>query len=499
MAGFADYSAYDGLGLAELVRGKQVTAVELVEECIARIEKLNPALNAVVHKLYDRARAQAQATATQGSFTGVPFLLKDLSSMLAGEPMRHGCRFYGDWRPDRNAATVDRYLASGLVFVGKTSTPELGFLPTTEPERFGPTRNPWDTTRSTGGSSGGSAAAVAARIVPCAGGGDGGGSIRIPASCCGVFGLKPTRGRTPVGPFDTEVWHGLALEHVLSLSVRDSAAMLDVLAGPYLGDAVSLPKPERPFLDEVGRPAGRLKIAFRREPFLPGTLHPECASALEETVRLLGELGHDVVEASPRLDGAAFARSLLILVSAHTWAAIRTAEARMGRKAERSDFEQKTWLAVRMGEIYSAGEYVQAVEALQQAGREVLLFSEGYDLLLSPTVAMPPPPLGFLEPVGVQAVLEKLGATLPVLRLFKGGATIDQAAAEAFAFIPYTPVMNVSGQPSMSVPLCWNSAGLPIGMMFTGRLGDESTLFRLARQLEEARPWRDRKPTVCAG
>ena len=497
MTDFPEYSQYDALGLAELVRSKQVTQAELLEACIARIEELNPKVNAVIDKLYDRARTQAKDPPSEGAFAGVPFLLKDLLSMLAGVPTRSGTRFYGDWRPDRNSELVNRYLATGALVVGKTNTPEFGILPSTEPERFGPTRNPWDLTRTAGGSSGGSAAAVASRMVPMAGGGDGGGSIRIPSACCGLFGLKPTRGRNPVGPFEAEPWHGFAIEHVLTRSVRDSAAMLDAVAGPFLGDAYGLPAPERCFLEEVGKPPGKLRIAFSPEPLLPGKVHPECRSALEETVALLGELGHVTVEAAPAIDGRAFARSFLVMVAGHTWASIRVAEERVGRKASRDDFEVKTWLAHRMGEAFSAGEYVQAIGRLQQAGREVLAFCEDYDVLLSPTTAMPSPKLGFLESTGFQGVLEKIALTLPVGKLMKSGAAVEQAAADSFSFVPWTPVFNATGQPSMSVPLCWSAGGLPIGMMFTASQGDEAPLFRLAAQLEEARPWKDRIPPHC--
>jgi len=497
MSSFGEYSQYDALGLAELVRGKQVTPAELLDACIARIEQFNPKVNAVIDRLYDRARTQAEAMPSKGIFAGVPFLLKDLLSMLAGVPTRSGTRFYGEWCPERNSEIVNRYLATGAMVVGKTNTPEFGMLPSTEPESFGPTRNPWDLSRTSGGSSGGSAAAVATRMVPMAGGGDGGGSIRIPSSCCGLFGLKPTRGRNPVGPFEAEPWHGFATEHVLTRSVRDSAAMLDAVAGPFLGDAYGLPAPEQSFLEEVGKPPGKLRIAFSAEPLLPGKVHPDCRAALEDTVKLLAELGHETEEAAPAIDGRAFARSFLVMVAGHTWASIRIAEDRVGRKASRNDFEDKTWLAQRMGEAFSAGEYVQAIGRLQYAGREVLSFCEGYDLILSPTTAMPPPELGFLESTGFQTVLEKMILTLPLGKLMKMGAALEQAAADAFSFVPWTPVFNATGQPSMSVPLCWNDQGLPIGMMFTARQGDEATMFRIAAQLEEARPWKDRIPPCC--
>jgi amidase len=498
MTGFPDYDAYDALGLAELVRTKQIEPIDLVEEAVARIDRVNPKINAVVHKLYDRARDAARGKLPDGPFRGVPLLLKDLLSALAGEPMSLGTRFYGDWAPPVSSELVERCLRAGLVVVGKTNTPEFGLVPTTEPLRFGAARNPWDLARTTGGSSGGSAAAVAARIVPMATGGDGGGSIRIPASCCGVFGLKPTRGRTPFGPLETEPWHGFVAEHVLTRSVRDSAAMLDALAGPNLGDSHFLPPPDKPFLPEVGAPPGKLRIAWCAEPFLPSQVHADCRKALEEAVALLGELGHEMVEAAPKIDGAGFARAFLIMIAGHVWADVRAAEERVGRKAGSGDFEPKTWLAHNMGAVFGAGEYVASCSLLQRMAREVHLFMRGYDAYLCPTVSRPPPPLGFLEPAGAQALVEKLAVALPLGGLMRLGSTVDDAAAEAFAFIPYTPVFNATGQPSMSVPLHWNDDGLPIGGMLSARFGDEATLLRLAGQLEEARPWRDRRPKVCA-
>lgn len=497
MGGFPDYTSYDGLGLAELVRRGEVKPIELVEACIGRIERFNRSLNAVIDKLYDRAQAQAREPLPEGPFRGVPFLLKDLHAMLKGVPTRYGSQLYGEWTPDRDSELVRRYRKAGVVFVGKTNTPEFGMTPTTEPERFGPTRNPWDTTRTPGGSSGGSAAAVATRMVPIAHGGDGGGSIRIPASCCGLVGLKPSRGRTPCGPFDSELWHGWVVEHVLTRSVRDCAAMLDATAGAMLGDTNWVTPPERPFRDEVTAPTGRLRIAFTSEPFLPADVHPDCRAAVEDVAKLLEDLGHEVVEARPELDGAAFARAFMVQVSTHVHQDIETAAERVGCKPRRKDVEGKVWLAYRMAEAYTASDYLAALEHLQGVMRDMLRFSEGYDVLLTPTLASPPPPLGFLKPTGMQAFAESLARTLPITRLIKGSKAADDAAAAAYAFIPWTPVFNVSGQPSMSLPLHWNVDGLPIGVMFTGRYGDEATLFRLAGQLEQARPWADRVPPGC--
>ncbi len=497
MNGFTEYDRYDGLGLAELVRRKEISPAELVEEAIRRIETVNPQINAVIHPMYDLARRQVQEGLPEGPFQGVPFLLKDLLAHAAGVPTRNGSRFFRDFVPDHDSEIVRRYRAAGVVILGKTNTPELGLVPYTEPALFGPSRNPWNLSRTTGGSSGGSGAAVAARLVPLAHGNDGGGSIRIPASCCGVFGLKPTRGRIPMGPDIGEAWRGMAIHHVLTLSVRDSAAMLDATAGPDVGAPYIIPPPQRPFLEEVGRGPGRLRIAFTTRPLLPGTVHPDCVRGVEETARLCQDLGHDVEEAAPQIDGHAFARDFLTMVCAETRADIAEGEALTGKKARYGEFEPATWALGLLGRQISAGEYACALRSLQCAARQVGAFFERYDVLLTPTLATPPMEIGWLQPAGVKAFALKLLGSLNAGALLNRLAGIEALAEEVFAFIPFTPVFNVTGQPAMSVPLVWNDEGLPIGMHFVARFGEEATLFRLAGQLERARPWFDRRPPVC--
>jgi len=499
MDGLREYDHYDGLGLAELVRRKEVSPAELVEEAIRRIETVNPQINAVIHPMYDLARQQVQQGLPEGPFRGVPFLLKDLLVYYAGVPTRSGSRFFRDFVPDHDSEIVRRYRQAGVVVLGKTNTPELGLVPYTEPVLFGPSRNPWDLSRTTGGSSGGSGAAVAARLVPIAHGNDGGGSIRIPASCCGVFGLKPTRGRTPMGPDIGEAWRGMAINHVLTLSVRDSAAMLDATAGPDVGAPYIIPPPERPFLEEVGRDPGRLRIAFTTRPLLPGTVHPDCVRGVEETARLCQDLGHIVEEAAPQIDGHAFARDFLTMVCAETRADIEEGEALTGRKARYGEFEPATWALGLLGRQISASDYSGALRALQRAARQVGAFFEKYDVLLTPTLATPPMEIGWLQPTGVKAVALKLLGSLNAGALLNKLAGIEALAEEVFAFIPFTPVFNVTGQPAMSVPLVWNDEGLPIGMHFVARFGEEATLFRLAAQLERARPWFDRRPPIGRG
>ncbi len=498
MSGLSEYDKYDGLGLAGLVRKKEVKPSELVEEAINRIEKLNPRLNAVIHKMYDLAREAAEGDLPDGSFRGVPFLLKDLLAAYAGVPMHSGSRFHQGFVPDHDSEMVKRFKAAGVIIVGKTNTPEYGLVPVTEPELFGPSNNPWDLTRTTGGSSGGSAAAVAACMVPLAHGNDGGGSIRIPASCCGVFGLKPTRGRNPLGPDLGEAWHGLASDHIVSRSVRDSAAMLDATAGPDVGAPYFAPPPPRPFLDEVGTDPGRLRIAFTSKPFLPGVVHEDCVKGLETTVKLCQDLGHEVVEAATQIDGKAFARAFLTMVCGETRADIEEAEALLGRKAAFKDFEPATWAVGLLGRQITAAEFSKAIRLLQRSARQIGYFFEECDILLTPILAKPPVVMGALQPKGAEAFAMKLLGRLNAGGLINAFAGIEALADQVFEFMPYTPLFNATGQPAMSVPLYWNDEGLPIGMHFVGRYGDEATLFRLASQLEKATPWFDRMPPICS-
>lgn len=500
MTAFPTYGDYDALGLAELARTGQVNPVELVEEAIARIEALNPQLNAVVIELFEQAVQRARGHLPEGPFKGVPFLLKDLAARLADAPMYWGSAFFKrrQWRPQQSTTVVERYLASGLIIVGKSNTSELGLMPSTEPRAFGPTRNPYDPSLTAGGSSGGTAAAVAARMVPFGDGSDGGGSIRVPAAMTGLFGLKPSRGRVPVGPQHSELWGGFAAEHVLTRSVRDSAAMLDAIAGPAIGEWHHLPAPDVSFAEEARRDPPRLRIAFSAEPYLGRTCHPDCEAALDDAVELLSDLGHVCIEARPSLDGAAFARHFLCVVAAWIASAVHNAVGEAREKVRRGDFETETRLLAKLGASISGAEYVSSLHWLQRAGAEVQRFAADYDVLLNPTAAQPPRPLGFLRAQGFEALGQRVAAAMPAaaLRLFRG--LVERRAGDTFEFIPWTGVYNVTGQPSMSVPLYWNGAGLPVGVMFTAQRGDEATLFRLAHQLEEARPWFHRRPPICA-
>jgi amidase len=489
---------HDGLALAELVRRREVTPSELVEAAIARIDALNPQINAVVTPMFDAARAAARGPLPQGPFTGVPILVKDLLADCEGVPTSAGTRILRSIPAACDAEIVRRYRATGAIILGKTNTPEFGLVPYTEPEAFGTTRNPWDLTRTAGGSSGGSAAAVASRMVPIAAGGDGGGSIRIPASCCGVFGLKPTRGRTPAGPLHGEHWRGFVSEHVLTRTVRDSAAMLDAIAGGDPGAPSVAPPPIGPFLAEVCTEPGRLRIAFSAKPLLGQSVSPDCVAALDEAVTLLRELGHDVEEAAPPIERESFSVAFLTIVAAEARADIEATAARAGRRVSWRDFEGGTFALGLMGKALRASEYARAARTLLQASRPIGRFFSRYDALVTPTLAQPPVPSGSLQPSGSDRFLIDVVRRLNAAWLLEAAGAIKKLAAETFEFMPYTAVFNVTGQPAMSVPLCWNGEGLPIGIHVVGRFGDEATLFRLAGQLERARPWGHRMPAVLA-
>ena len=493
-----DYSSYDGLALAEMVRNREVSPRELVAAAIERIEALNPQVNAVVHKMFDSALRQAEGAIGDGPFHGVPFMLKDLLSWYSGEPITSGSRLYQGWKPPHDTEIVRRYRNAGLIVVGKTNTPEFGLTPYTEPELFGPTRNPWDTSRTTGGSSGGSAAAVASGMVPWAGGGDGGGSIRIPASCCGLFGLKPTRGRTPVGPIAGEIWQGAVVEHSLTRSVRDSAAMLDAISGPEVGSPYYLTPPERPFLSEVGADPGRLRIAFTSKPLLGHTVHADCKAALADAASLLESLGHELVEAAPPVDREEFNRAFLTVVCGELTADLVEAKRLTGRTPGPGNVEFTTWALNLLGGELSAGVFVSAERYLRKASREVGRFFTDYDVLLTPTMSVPPFPVGSLQPPAHERAILKVFGRLRAGAALKVFGALEQAAEKIFDVIPYPPLFNVTGQPGMSVPLYWNAENLPIGVQVVARYGDEATLFRLAGQLEAARPWKDRRPPVFA-
>jgi amidase len=495
---FAEYSSFDGLGLATLVRERKVSARELVDEALARIERVNPRINAVVRVLADEARTAASGTLPSGPFAGVPFLVKDLVCGYAGTGMSSGCRAFRDFVSKKDAELARRQRAAGLVVVGKTNTPEFGLQPVCEPALFGPTHTPWKLGHTSGGSSGGSAAAVAAGIVPMAHGGDGGGSLRIPASCCGLFALKPSRGRMPTGPGSSEQWGGFAVEHAITRSVRDSAALLDATCGAQWNDSFHLPAPQRPFLSEVGAPPGTLRVLVIKEPFMPATLHADCAAAVSATARRLESLGHSVEEGRLDIDPLAFARDFFLFVCVSMATDIDNGSKVLGRKLRSSDIETSTWLASLLGRQASAVQLAQARAGMQSVGRAIGRLLNQYDVVLAPTAARPPVRIGELAPKGVERLMHKTIAALGLGVLLRLPGVVDATVKKTFSFVPFTALANVAGLPAMSVPLDWNGDGLPIGSQFIGKLGDEATLFRLAAQLEEAHPWAAKRPPVHA-
>ena len=496
METFKDYDTYDGLGIAELIRKREVSAEDICETAIQRIEALNPQLNAVVTPMYDHARDTIQHKLPEGPFTGVPFLLKDLLAAYAGVPLTSGSKAFRNYIPAEDSEMVTRFKRAGTVILGKTNTPEFGLMGYTEPELHGPTRNPWDRDHTPGGSSGGSAAAVASGMVPLASGGDGGGSIRIPAACCGLFGLKTTRDRNPTGPEEGAIWQGAVVEHVITRTVRDSAAMLDATQGPDIGAPALLPPPERPYLEDMERDPGKLKIAFTTRSPLDTPVHPECIKAVQETVRLLETLGHRVEEAEPGIDGQALAMTYLTMYFGEVAADIEAMKDILGRKASQKDVEALTWTLGLMGRTYSAEYFVTAMREWGKAGRIMGRFHVNYDLYLTPTLASPPVKIGELKPKPVEAFALKVINTLGLGRLVKLSGMMNKLAVESLSKTPFTQLANFTGQPAMSVPLHWTPDGLPCGSQFIGRFGDESTLFRLARQLEEAQPWFDKRPPI---
>jgi len=491
--GFREYGEFDALGLAELVRQGRVSPAELLDEALARTAAVNPKINAIIHLMEGRARAAIAAGLPEGPFRGVPFLVKDLMTAVEGEPMSRGSRLFRDYVPAEDEELTRRYRRAGLVIFGKTNTPELGFTNVTEPELFGPTRNPWNLERTPSGSSGGSAAAVAARIVPAANANDGGGSIRTPASNCGLVGLKPSRGRNPTGPKAPEEWFGIIGEHVVTRSVRDSAALLDATSGDYPQQLMKLPASERPFLDETTREPGRLRIAFSFDPGLTKALHPENRAALEATTARLAGLGHDLIEVKLPLPIESFIANYAALVSADAAADLRAARSLVGRKATRGDVEPATWMLARLGEALSAADLTEALWSMQAFSRRWLQWSSGFDVLLTPTVGVPPMPIGAYRLTGLRRLALRILSALPARALLSQRPKILEAFAAVYEAAPYTMVANVTGQPSMSLPLHWTADGLPMGMLFTARIGDEAALFRLAAQLEREMPWKDRR------
>jgi amidase len=496
MEPFVEYDRYDASGLAELVRAKDVHPRELLEAAIGRLERVNPAINAVVYEAFEQARMEADRDPREGPFAGVPFLIKDLGAAHAGLPFAQSSRARQRVIAAEDNDIVRRFRQAGLIIFGKTNTPEFGMSPVTEPELHGPTRNPWDTTRTPCGSSGGSAAAVAAGVVPMAHGNDGGGSIRMPASACGLFGIKPSRGRSTWGPEYVDGWLGIAEQHAITRTVRDSARLLDATHGAPLGATSLAPGPDRPFADEVGADPGKLRIAFTTGPILDDQpLHADCVAAIADAAALCEELGHDVKEAKPNLDVGELLWAFVTLAGAEAEFQLDEAARLTGRKVGRADVELITWIIALLGRKRTSGDLTRALHIARQAGATVAGFMADYDVLLSSTLGEPPWPIGALALEPRDERMLQIVSRAPMGPLL---AQVEkQLAGEILRPMPNTPLFNMTGQPAMSVPLHWTEAGLPVGVQFVGRYGDEAILFRLASQLEEARPWANRRPAMA--
>jgi len=477
MAAFADYEAYDALGLADLVRRGKVSPAELLDAAIERVEARNPRVNAVIMKLYDHGRQAIADGLPDGPFRGVPFLVKDLTASLAGVRMTRGCRFFADAPPPgADSEHVKRLKQAGLVIFGRTNTCEVGLSLTCEPRLYGPTRNPWDPTRISGGSSGGAAAAAGARMLPMAHATDGFGSIRAPAACCGLVGLKPTRARNTMAPYAGEGLGGLSAEHAVTLSVRDCAALLDATAGAGPGDPYLAPPPARAFLDEVGADPGTLRIAYTTVTPNGVPVERESLQTLAETVKLCSDLGHRVEQADPDIDRPAVVPTFLTIASANTVVNL-SSHPTAGRPPRPDEVERVTWATARMGDGVSGADYVSATQTAHRLGRQMAEFHRRYDVLLTPGLASLPVKLGWID-----MMMED----------------VDEYWRRVFAFSPFTVWFNLTGQPAVVLPIGRSESGLPVAAQLVARHGGEATLFRLSAQLEAARPWFDRKPALLS-
>lgn len=485
-----EYAAHDAVGLAALIRDGQVTAAEVRAAARSRLAQVNPLLNAIVLEIDPPPAARGT-----GPFAGVPFLLKDMDGYLAGHPCSYGSRSLAGWVPQRDSEQVARYRGAGLQIIGKTNCPEFGILGITEPELHGPARNPWSPNHVPGGSSGGSAAAVAAGIAPAASAGDGGGSIRIPASACGLFGLKPSRGLTPLAP-EAEPWLGLVSRHVLTRSVRDSAALLDVASPPEPGARFGPPPRPSSYLRRLDRPPQRLRVGVSRRSFLGEPLHPDCRAAVDDAAALLASLGHRVVDYDLPFDGVAVARTYLTIVAAAVARDVQATRAKTGRIPRPALFERPTWFLKQVGEALSASELAAANERAALLARSLGgVFSSDIDVHLSATMASPPVRVGELG-IGVAekaalSVLQRVPVPGLVLR-----RALDQLAHDSLEKTPNTQVFNLTGQPAMSLPLYWNAQNLPIGVQIAGAFGADELLLRLAQQVHDARPWFGKLPEI---
>ena len=473
----SEFASYDGLGLAELVKNKQVTPKELVQLSIKAINELNPDLNAVVSILEEQAINEIESGLPKGSFTGVPFLIKELVLHAKDVPTSMGSRLAENAVFPIDSELMARFRKAGFVTVGTTTTPEFGYNAATEAVLYGPTRNPWNLNHSPGGSSGGSAASIAAGIVPVAHANDGGGSIRIPASCSGLIGLKPTRGRIPAGPFNSEPLNGIAIEFALTKTVRDTAHLLDAVSGPDIGCYGWPEAPSEEYKRLIEKPVKPLKIAWTGRPATGVAVDEECIQALHETVQLCRDLGHIVVEDTPKYNAEQFGLATLNIWTANIYKMIEGAAKLTGKIPTEKNIEAAIWQCYLYGREMRASDLLEAIETNATVSRTVGHFFTDYDVLLSPTIATLPAEIG-------------------VLNANNPNIDAKQWTEQIFTYAPFTNLFNATGQPSISLPLKTSKNGLPIGMQFTGRFADEATLLQLASQLEKATPWKDKRPNI---
>lgn len=469
--GFSEYGSYDGFGLAGLVAKKKIKPSELMDEAIARAEALNPMLNAIVFKDYERARQLAKARPAKGAFSGVPFLLKDIGAFAQGLQSRQASRFIPEFRHQSDSYLAQKFKAAGLIIFGVTNVPEFGLVASTESKLYGPARNPWNLAHSTGGSSGGSAAAVAAGIVPLAHANDGGGSIRIPAGACGLVGLKPSRGRLSHGPEFGTALDGLANDLVVSRSVRDTAAALDAVRGYMPGDPFAEPPAPESYLKAIRSKPKQLRVAITLKKLDGSSLHADCVAAVKHAGRACEKLGHIVEEAMPTLDQPSLMGAFTAFWGGGLAAGIDEIAKLTGRTPAREMFEGLTWAMYQAGKQVSASEYLRGKGLINGAAREMGRFHQTYDVWITPTLGRPP------ERNGVFTFDD---------------TDLSKSFVPQIDYVPFTAMQNVTGQPAMNVPLYWNKDNLPIGTQFVAPFGDELTLLRLAAQLEKASPWAHR-------
>ncbi len=487
-----EYVQYDATGLAELIANGEVTAKEVLKAAIARRQAVNPTINAVVESWDDEALDATDDLS--GPFGGVPFLIKDMDGRLAGRRCTYSSRALADWVPERSSELMNRFQAAGLNIFGVTNCPEFGIMGTTESELRGPARNPWNPEHSTGGSSGGSAAAIAAGVVPMAHGGDGGGSLRIPASNCGLFGLKTTRGLVPLGPDEGEDWEGLVVRGVMSRSVRDSAAALDAIRGWEPGNLYAVPEGPPSYLSASTQVPGRLRIGYSTRSIFGDTLHPDAVEAVDKAASLLESLGHDVFEYDLPIEPHEGAKAYLTIVAATIGREVAWTQRATGRKPEPRNFERSTWFLSQVGRVLSAAELSEARTWAALMARKLSgLFGTEFDLHLTSTVATPPVRIGELQPSAAErtalSLLQRVGPP-PVLR-----RVLDQLAADSLNATPQTQIFNMTGQPACSVPMHVTREGLPVGAQLAAGFAQDAVLLQVARQIEQAQPWDQHLPT----